>query len=141
MHTEPGSDDLAPDLVLGPALQGEIAQPGVLGAADAVFAPGPLPVAEFEVSVLAALGAGGKDCKPVPVDVGDPQLGARVRALPSRQRTRSSSGGGGGSYSSSEECLSTWRGQDPYQALSSQVKGTFHVKAIKALRPQAKSRG
>ena len=33
-------DDFAPDLVLGVAVQGEVAQAGVLGAPDALFAPG-----------------------------------------------------------------------------------------------------
>ena len=50
-HLHPGEqfagqgDDLAPDLVLGEAVQGEVAQAGVLGAADPVLAPGPAAVA------------------------------------------------------------------------------------------------
>ena len=50
-HLHPGQqlagqrDDLAPDLVLGVAVQREVAQAGVLGAADPVLAPGPAAVA------------------------------------------------------------------------------------------------
>ena len=46
-HLRPGEqlagqrDDLAPDLVLGEAVQRQVPQPGVLGAADPVLAPGP----------------------------------------------------------------------------------------------------
>ncbi len=65
-HLHPGQqfagqgDDLAPDLVLGEAVQGQVAQAGVLGAADAVLAPGAAAVAQFQVSELAALGVGGE---------------------------------------------------------------------------------
>jgi hypothetical protein len=37
-------DDLAPELVLGEAMQGQVPQPGVLRAADPVLAPGLSPV-------------------------------------------------------------------------------------------------
>ena len=86
-HRHPGQqlagqgDDLAPDLVLGEAVQGEVAQPGVLGAADPVLTPCPAPVTEFQVSELAAFGAGGEGGEPVPVDVGEPQLRAGVGAF------------------------------------------------------------
>ena len=49
-HLGPGEqlagqrDDLAPDLVLVIAVQRQVAQAGVLGAADPVLAPGPAPV-------------------------------------------------------------------------------------------------
>jgi hypothetical protein len=50
-HLHPGEqftgqgDDLAPDLVLGESVQREVAQAGVLGAADAVLAAGAAAVA------------------------------------------------------------------------------------------------
>ena len=71
----------APDLVLGVAVQGEVAQAGVLGAADPVLAPGAAAVPEFQVGELAALGAGGEAGEAVAVDVGEPQLRAGVRAF------------------------------------------------------------
>ena len=37
-------DDLAPDLVLGVAVQGQVAQAGVFGGADPVLAAGPAAV-------------------------------------------------------------------------------------------------
>jgi hypothetical protein len=49
-HLGPGQElagqggDLAPQLVLGEALQGQVPQPGVLGAADPVLAAGPAAV-------------------------------------------------------------------------------------------------
>jgi hypothetical protein len=54
----------------------EVPQAGVLGAADAVLAPGPAPVPQFQVRELAFPGAGGEGGEPVPVDVGEPQLRA-----------------------------------------------------------------
>ena len=49
------SDDLAPDLVLGISVQGQLAQTGVLGAADSVPAPGPTAVPQFQVGELPGL--------------------------------------------------------------------------------------
>jgi hypothetical protein len=46
-HVASQGHDLGPQLVLGEALQRQVPQPGVLGAADPVFAPGPPAVAEF----------------------------------------------------------------------------------------------
>jgi len=66
--------DLVPDLVLGVAVEGEVGQAGVLSAADPVLAPGPAPMAEFEVGELPATRAGGKAGEPVPADVGEAQL-------------------------------------------------------------------
>lgn len=66
-------DDLAPQLVLGEALERQVPQPCVLGAADAVLAASPPPVAELEVGELAAPGVGGEDGETVPVDVSRPQ--------------------------------------------------------------------
>jgi hypothetical protein len=70
-HGHPGEqfagqgDDLAPDLVLGVAVQGQVAQAGVLGGADAVLASGAAAVAQFQVGELPALGVGGKAGEPV----------------------------------------------------------------------------
>jgi hypothetical protein len=77
-HLRPGEqlagqgDDLAPDLVLGVAVQGQVAQAGVLGGADAVLAAGPAAVAQFQAGKLAAVGAGGEAGKAVPAGVGEP---------------------------------------------------------------------
>ena len=57
-------------------MEGEVAQAGVLGAADPVLAPGPAAMAEFEIGELPAAGAGGKAGEPVPADVGEAQLRA-----------------------------------------------------------------
>ena len=74
-------DDLAPELVLGEAFQREVPQAGVLGAANPVLAPRPAAVTQFQVSELAAFRVGGESVEPVPVEVGEPQLRSRVRAL------------------------------------------------------------
>ena len=72
-HLHPGEqvagqgDDLAPDLVLGVTVQRQVAQAGVLGAADPVLAPGPAAVPQLEVGQLPAAGAGGEAGEPVPV--------------------------------------------------------------------------
>jgi hypothetical protein len=62
-------------------MQRQVAQPGVFGRADPVLAPGPQPVAQFQVSELPAEGAGGEAAEPVAVDVGEPQLRGGVRAF------------------------------------------------------------
>ena len=74
-------DDLAPDLVLGEVVQRQVAQAGVLGAADPVLAAGPAAVPQFQVGELAAAWCWWRSGEPVPVDVGEPQLRAGVRAF------------------------------------------------------------
>ena len=65
-HLGPGQelagqgDDLAPQLGPERALQGQVAQPGVLGAADPVLAAGPAPVPQFQARELALLRVGGE---------------------------------------------------------------------------------
>jgi hypothetical protein len=61
-------DDLAPGLVLGEALERQVPQPGVLGAADPVLAPGPAEVPQFQVGELAFLRVSGEGGEPVAVD-------------------------------------------------------------------------
>src|SRR5262249_7952458 len=79
-HLRPGQqfagqcDDLAPDLVLVIAVQGKVAQAGVLGGPDPVLAPGPAAVAQLEVGELPALGAGGEAGEPVTAGIGEPPL-------------------------------------------------------------------
>jgi hypothetical protein len=46
-----------------------------------LLAPGPAPVAQLQAGELAAFGVGGEGGEPVPVDIGEPQLRAGVRAL------------------------------------------------------------
>ena len=53
-------DELEPDLVLGERLQRQVAQPGVLEAADAVFGAGAQPVADFQVGESPTAGVGGE---------------------------------------------------------------------------------
>lgn len=60
---------------------GKSPQAAVFGAADAVLAAGPAALPQFEVGELAAFGAGGEAGDPVPVDVGERQLRARMRAF------------------------------------------------------------
>jgi hypothetical protein len=60
---------------------GEITQAGVFGAADAVLAPRPAAVAQFQVSQLPGPGGRGEARERVPVNVGEPQLRAGVRAF------------------------------------------------------------
>jgi hypothetical protein len=68
--------DLQPDLVLGVVVEGQVAQAGVFGGADAVLDAGVAAVAQFEVSELPAWGVGEQPGDPQPVDVGEPKLGA-----------------------------------------------------------------
>jgi hypothetical protein len=72
-HRHPGQEfaghghQLAPDLVLGEAVQRVVTQPSVFGAP--VLAAGPSAVAKFQVSELAGPGVGGEagDAVPVPL--------------------------------------------------------------------------
>lgn len=59
--------------------RGKVAQAGVAGISDAVFAAGPSAVTEFEIGELAACHVGREAGQPPPVDVGEAQLGAGVR--------------------------------------------------------------
>ncbi len=65
-HLKPGGeldgqgDDREPDPVLVEVVQREVAQAGVFGDPDAVLAPRPPAVAQFEVCELAAGGVGGE---------------------------------------------------------------------------------
>ena len=60
---------------------GQVAQAGVLGAADPVLAAGAAAVAQFQVSELPGPGVGGEGGDAVPADVGEPQLRAGVGAF------------------------------------------------------------
>ena len=83
-HLGPGEDvvgqghDLAPDAVGGEALQGEAVESGVLGASDAVLAPGPQPVADFEAWEPPSPRVGGEGCEPVSAHVVEAQPRAGV---------------------------------------------------------------
>src|SRR6478672_1848432 len=52
-------DDLDPDPVLGVAVEGQVPQPGVLEAADAVLTAGSLPVPDLQISQPPPGGAWG----------------------------------------------------------------------------------
>ena len=71
----------APDPVLVEAVQRKVGQPGVFGVADAVLAAGAAAVPQLQVGELPAAGVGGERGQPQPVAVGEPQLGAGVRAF------------------------------------------------------------
>jgi hypothetical protein len=64
------SGDVAPQLVLGEALEGQVPQAGVLRAADPVLAPGPPPVPQFQVRELAFSRVGGEGREPAAVPCG-----------------------------------------------------------------------
>jgi hypothetical protein len=88
-HLGPGQesagegDDLAPELVLGEAIEGAgPLQPSVLGAADPVLAAGAPAVPQFEIGELAFLRVDGEGGEEVPVDAGEPQLGAGMWGAP-----------------------------------------------------------
>jgi hypothetical protein len=74
-------DDLQPDLVLGEVVQWQVAQAGVLGGPDPVLAAGSAAVPQFQVGQLAAACAGDESGEAVPVQVGEAQLHAGVRAF------------------------------------------------------------
>src|SRR5664280_1210540 len=59
-------------------MQGKVSQPGVLGVPDAVLAPGPTPVAQFQIRQLPAAGVRGKRRESISVHIGEPQLGSGV---------------------------------------------------------------
>jgi hypothetical protein len=63
------------------ACNGRLASPGVLGGADAVLGAGAATVPQLEVGQLPPCRVGDERGDPVPVDVGDAQLSARVGAL------------------------------------------------------------
>lgn len=64
--------DLGPRSGSGRSPAGEVPQAGVLGAPDAVLAPGPAAVAHLQAGDLPpGLGAGGKAGDAVAVDVGE----------------------------------------------------------------------
>jgi hypothetical protein len=72
---------LAPDLVLVKAVQGEVSQAGGFGAPDPVLAAGATAVPQLEVSELPSPGVGGEAGDAVPVDAGEPQLDSGVGAF------------------------------------------------------------
>lgn len=82
-HRHPGEqvegdlDDLQPDLVLRAVVQGQVAQAGGAGGADAVLGAGPPAVPQLQRCDLLAGGVGGEAGQPQPVGVGEAQLGAR----------------------------------------------------------------
>ena len=86
-HRRPGQQfaghghQLAPELVLVKAVQREVTQPGVFGAADPVLAPGPAAMPQFQVRELPVLGVGGEAGEAVAIDVGEPQLRAGMGAF------------------------------------------------------------
>jgi len=100
-HLRPGGqfgghcDELAPDLVLSEAVQGQVAQPGVVSGA--ILPPAAPVVQQFQVSELATVGVRCEASEPVPAQVGEPQLSPglgrflwTITRMPSGQDDRSS---------------------------------------------------
>ena len=73
--------DRDPDLVLLTAVEWEIRQASGFGCPDAVLAAGSAAVPQFQRGELPAAGVGRECGQPVPVRIGEPQLGARVRSF------------------------------------------------------------
>jgi hypothetical protein len=75
-HLGPGQQlarhcyQLAPDLVLGEAVEGKVARAGVFGGLDAVLTACAAAVAQFEIGELPALGVGGEAGEAVTAGVG-----------------------------------------------------------------------
>src|SRR5204863_9156231 len=80
-----GQHGLQPGIILLPAAAGQVAQAGLLAFADAVLDPGVLAVPQLQPGCLpgddAAGSVGEEGGDPVAVDVGEGELGARVRAF------------------------------------------------------------
>src|SRR6187399_3498259 len=69
--------DFQPDLVLCGVVEGEVAQAGVFGGADAVVNAGMATVPHFQVGELSTVGVGEEsgDARAVGVGVGEAELG------------------------------------------------------------------
>src|SRR5215213_9420608 len=74
-------DQFQPDLVGGEVVQRQVAQSGVLQAADPVLGSGPQPVLHLQVGDPAAADVGREQGDAPAVGVGEAQLGSRVRSL------------------------------------------------------------
>jgi DNA-binding MarR family transcriptional regulator len=77
-----GKDELEPDGVAAPPVEGEVGQAGGLGGADAVLDPGPLAVPQLQPGKVRVGLVGDKALEAVAVVVGEAQLGAGMGILP-----------------------------------------------------------
>ena len=83
-----GKDQLQPDAVAPPPVEGEVVQAGGLGGADAVLDPGALAVPQLQPSQVGVGLVGQEDLEAVPVKVAEAQLGAGVGVLAAADRPR-----------------------------------------------------
>jgi hypothetical protein len=81
-----GQDQLQPDGVAAQQVEGEVAQPGGLGGADAVLDPSALAVPQLQPGDVGIGLVGEEDLEAVPVVVAEAQLGAGVGVLSSADR-------------------------------------------------------
>jgi hypothetical protein len=71
-----GKDQLEPDGVAAQKVEREVAKPGGLGAADAVFDPGALAVTQLQPGQVGVVLIGKEDLEAVALVVGEAQLRA-----------------------------------------------------------------
>ena len=76
-----GQDQLEPDGVAAPSVEGEVGKAGGLGGADAVLDAGALTVAQLQPGQVGVGLVGDEDLEAVPVVVAEAQLGAGVGVL------------------------------------------------------------
>ena len=76
-----GEHQLEPDLVLHEALEGEGAEPGLLGTSDLVLAAGAGSVASLEERDVLFLLVGDEDLETPALVIGEGELSSRVRTL------------------------------------------------------------
>ena len=81
-----GQDQLEPDGVAAPPVEGEVGQAGGLGGADAVLDPGALAVPQLQPGQVRVGLVGEEDLEAVPVVVAEAQLGAGVGVLAAADR-------------------------------------------------------
>src|SRR5215472_4213850 len=78
-----GEHQLQPDLVGGELAEREVAEPGVLAAADAVLDASTAAVARLEPRQVGVVLVGDEHLEPEPLVVGEGELGAGVRPFAS----------------------------------------------------------
>jgi hypothetical protein len=83
-----GQDQLQPDGVAAPVVEGEVAQAGGFGGADAILDAGALAVAQLQAGQVAVGLVGEEDLEAVPVVVGEAQLRTGVGVFPAADRAR-----------------------------------------------------
>jgi len=78
--------EFQPDLVAAQQVEGQVAQPGGLAAADAILDAGAAAMAQLQGGQVGVGLVGDEHLEAVPVGVAERQLGARVRILAAADR-------------------------------------------------------